>query len=188
MLKKLLRSGLKHMTNPLLVEVLRGTLVESRHCGAVAVVDANGDTVLALGDVDRPTYPRSSVKALQALPLVESGAADRFGLAEPALALACASHSGEPDHVATAQAMLAGAGLDASALRCGPHLPIHQPSAAALYRAGTTPSSLHNNCSGKHSGFLCLGCALGADPRGYLEADQPVQRAVKTTIESLSGF
>src|SRR5262249_29281322 len=117
------------MSNPVLVEVLRGNLVESRHSGAGAVVDADGSTVLAVGDIDRPTYPRSSVKALQALPLVESGAADRFGLSAPALALACASHSGEPDHVATAQAMLAGAGLDPSALRCGAHPPIHQPAA-----------------------------------------------------------
>src|SRR5262249_41393241 len=139
------------MTNPVLVEVLRGNLVESRHRGAVAVVDADGGTVLALGDIDRPTYPRSSVKALQALPLVESGAAARLGLADPALALACASPSGEPDHVAPAQAMLAGAGLDASALRCGAHPPIHQPAAVALYRAGATPSALLNNCSGKHS-------------------------------------
>jgi len=176
------------MSNPVLVEVLRGNLVESRHRGAVAVVDADGGTVLALGDIDRPTYPRSSVKALQALPLVESGAADRFGLSEPALALACASHSGEPDHVATAQAMLAGAGLDASALRCGAHPPIHQPAAVALYRAGATPSALHNNCSGKHSGFLCLACALGADPHGYIEPAHPVQREVRAAIESISGW
>jgi L-asparaginase II len=131
-------------------------------------------------------FPRSAVKALQALPLVESGAADR--LTDEELALACASHSGEPEHVATAQRILARAGLDAAALRCGAHSPIHQPSAAALYRAGQAPSALHNNCSGKHAGFLCLACALKADPRRYLDPGQPVQREVKATIESMSGY
>ena len=91
------------MSNPVLVEVLRGALVESRHAGAVAVVDADGGRVLALGDVEQPVYPRSAVKALQALPLVETGAADRYGLGPEALALACASHSGEPGHVAIAK-------------------------------------------------------------------------------------
>ncbi|MEA2907159.1 MAG: hypothetical protein QOI12_4546 [Alphaproteobacteria bacterium] len=176
------------MANPLLVEVLRGNLVESRHTGAVAVVDADGRAVLALGDIERPVFPRSAVKALQALALVESGAADRYGLTDPELALACASHGGEPGHVATAQRMLARAGLDASALRCGAHPPMHQPSAAALYRAGETPSALHNNCSGKHAGFLCLACAIGADPQGYIDAVHPVQREVKAAIESMSGF
>ncbi len=126
------------MSNPVLVEVLRGALVESRHTGAVAVVDADGGRVFSLGDVGQSVYPRSAVKALQALPLIESGAADRFGLEPEALALACASHSGEPGHVATAVRMLALAGLDASALECGAHWPIHQPSAQALARAGGT--------------------------------------------------
>jgi L-asparaginase II len=179
--------GLPFMTNPVLVEVLRGALIESRHRGAVALVDADGAVVLALGDIDRPVFPRSAVKALQALPLVETGAADRFALTDEELALTCASHSGEPGHVSAAQSMLARARLDAAALRCGAHPPIHQPSAAALYRAGETPSALHNNCSGKHAGFLCLACALKADPRGYVEPDHPVQREVKAAIEGISG-
>src|SRR5437660_9466132 len=95
------------MSNPVLVEVLRGALVESRHRGAVAVVDADGASVLALGDVARPVYPRSAVKPLQALPLVESGAADKYGLGDKELALACASHGGEPAHVEVASRMLA---------------------------------------------------------------------------------
>jgi len=175
------------MTDPVLVEVLRGAVVESRHRGAVAVVDADGASVLALGDIDRPVFPRSAVKALQALRLIETGAADRYGLTDQELALACASHNGEPGHVATAQAMLARIGLDATALRCGAHPPMHMPSLVALCRAGVEPSALHNNCSGKHAGFLCLACALGADPRGYLEPDHPVQREVKATIESVTG-
>src|SRR5258706_7585184 len=129
------------MSNPVLVEVLRGTLVESRHTGAVAVADAGGRRVLALGDVERPVYPRSAVKALQALPLVESGAADIYGLGPEELALACASHSREPGHVATATRMLSAAGLDPSALKCGAHWPIHQPSAQALARGGGTAAA-----------------------------------------------
>src|SRR5258705_7203239 len=175
------------MANPVLVEVLRGAVVESRHRGAVAVVDADGAAAFACGDVDRPVFPRSSVKALQALRLIESGAADRYGLTEHELALACASHGGEPGHVATAQLMLTRIGLDASALRCGAHPPMYGPSVAALYRAGEEPSALHNNCSGKHSGFLCLACMLGADPRGYIEPDHPVQREIKAVIESITG-
>ena len=153
------------MGNPILVEVVRGTLVESSHHGSVAVVDADGGSLLELGDVGRPVYPRSAVKALQALALIELGAADRFGLAEDELALACASHGGEPAHVATAARMLARAGLDAAALQCGVHWPLHQPSAQDLARAGGAPSALHNNCSGKHAGFLCAARAMGADAR-----------------------
>ena len=175
------------MRNPILVEVLRGGLVESRHCGAVAVVDADGRRALALGDIERPIYPRSAIKALQALALVESGAADRYGLGPPELALACASHSGESGHVTTATRMLALAGLDPTALKCGAHWPIHQPSAQALAREGGTATALHNNCSGKHAGFLCTACALEANRARYVEPAHPVQRLVKATLEGLGA-
>ncbi|MBM3530326.1 MAG: asparaginase [Alphaproteobacteria bacterium] len=175
------------MGNPVLVEVVRGALVESRHRGAVAVADPDGRTVFSIGDTERPVYPRSAIKALQALPLVESGAADRFGLAPEELALACASHGGEPDHVAAAMRMLARAGIEPSALRCGAHWPLHQPSAQALARSGGTAGALHNNCSGKHAGFLCTACALGADIASYTEPVHPVQREVKAVLEELGG-
>ncbi|HEX4555748.1 MAG TPA: asparaginase [Xanthobacteraceae bacterium] len=175
------------MSNPVLVEVTRGKLVESRHRGAVAVADADGAIVLGLGDVATPIFPRSAIKAVQALVLVESGGADRFGFGDEELALACASHGGEPGHVATVERMLAAAGLDASALACGAHWPLHQPSARALARAGGTASALHNNCSGKHAGFLCAACAMTADTRGYEAADHPIQRAVKAALEDLTG-
>ncbi len=175
------------MSNPILVEVTRGNLVESRHRGSVAVVDADGATVLALGDVTTPIYPRSAVKALQALVLMESGGADRYGLGDEALALACASHSGEPAHIATAERTLRAAGLDASALECGTHWPSHQASALALARSGGAASAIHNNCSGKHSGFLCAACAMGVETRGYVGPDHPVQREVKSVLESMTG-
>jgi L-asparaginase II len=174
------------MANPVLVEITRGSRVESVHRGAVCVVDADGATVLSLGDVTQPVFPRSAVKALQALPLVESGAADHYRLGDEDLAIACGSHGGEPAHVAVVEGMLAHAGLDAAALECGAHRPSHSASAEALVRAGGAPSALHNNCSGKHAGFLCVACHLGVDPRRYVEASHPVQRAVKSTIEELT--
>ncbi len=128
----------------------------------------DGKTVFALGDVDEPVYPRSAVKAIQALPLVESGAADAFGFGDRELALAQASHGGEPEHVAGVKAMLAAIGLDETALECGTHAPSHFTSAAELIRRGETPGPLHNNCSGKHANFLALARHLGVDHRGYV--------------------
>jgi L-asparaginase II len=175
------------MRNPALVDVWRGPRVESRHHGAVAVVDADGATVFALGDTAMPVYPRSAVKPIQALPLVESGAAERYGFGDEELALACASHGGEPAHVDVANRMLTRAGLDVAALECGTHWPSHQASTQALARNGAAPSALHNNCSGKHAGFLCAACALGAAPDAYAAPEHPVQRAVKAILEDLGG-
>jgi len=173
--------------NPILAEVLRGGRVESAHRGAVAVVDADGARVLALGDIERAVYPRSAVKALQALPLIETGAVDHFGLTDAELALACASHGGEPAHVEAVARMLARAGLDEGALQCGTHWPSHLPSAYALAREGQAASALHNNCSGKHAGMLCLACALEVDHRGYVKEAHPVQRLVTAALEDLYG-
>ncbi len=178
------------MSNPVLVEVIRGPLVESRHRGAVAVADTGGATVFAIGDVAQPVFPRSAIKALQAVALVERGAAERYGLGDEELALACASHSGEPAHVAGVERMLAKARLDPTALRCGAHWPIAQPAAAALARTGA-PSALHNNCSGKHAGFLCLACAMkadtGVDHADYWRVEHPVQREVRAVLEDFTG-
>jgi L-asparaginase II len=175
------------MSNPVLVEVIRGLRIESAHRGAAAVVDADGALVLALGHVDVPIYPRSAVKALQALVMMETGAADRFTFGEEELALACASHGGEPGHVAGVARMLSRTGLDQAALACGVHWPSHQASAHALARAGAMPSALHNNCSGKHAGFVCAACAMGVDHRGYVAPEHPVQRAVKAVIQEMAG-
>ena len=158
------------MANPVVVEVTRGDRIESAHRGAGAVVDADGRVVTAFGDVERAVYPRSAVKALQAMPLIESGAADRLGLSDKEIALACASHSGSEDHVAIARSMLAKAGRDASALECGAHWPLGETAARALARSGRTPNALHNNCSGKHAGFLCLSCAMGVEAEGLCRA------------------
>ena len=180
--------------NPVLVEVLRGETVESSHRGALAVLDADGAVLASLGNIDRPIFPRSAVKLLQALPLVESGAAERLGLADAELALACASHTGEDLHVRTATGMLAKAGLDAAALECGAHWPSLDTATRALAAAGREPTALHNNCSGKHSGFLCLACVLGGGDdlqrfaRGYVQREHPVMREVTAALQAVTGF
>jgi L-asparaginase II len=175
------------MDNPFLAEVLRGPLVESRHRGAVSVIDADGGTVLSIGHVERRVFPRSAVKALQALPLVESGIAESFGLSDAEIALACASHSGEPEHTATAAAMLEKAGQDLACLECGAHWPLAAEASRALAAAGKKPTALHNNCSGKHAGFVCLACGLGERPSGYSSAGHRVQEIVRGSLEDLTG-
>ena len=175
------------MANPVVAEIRRGSLVESRHRGSIAVIDSDGSIVYAVGDVDTLVYPRSAVKAMQALVLLEAGAAEQFKLGDEALALACASHGGEPKHVAVAEQMLAAAGVDASALECGVHWPSYAASAQALARSGKSATALHNNCSGKHAGFICAGRALGVDYRKYSDAAHPVQRAVKAVLQDLTG-
>lgn len=181
-------------TDPVLVEALRGGIVESFHRGAWAVVDADGALHGSQGDIERPIFPRSAVKVLQALPLVESGAAERYGLADEELALACASHGGEPAHAATAASMLAKAGVDEQALECGAHWPYHDGALKALAAAGRAPSALHNNCSGKHAGFVCLGCLMaeGGDRRaflrGYVRPEHPVMREVTAALQSTTGY
>ncbi|MBZ9844260.1 asparaginase [Mesorhizobium sp. CA5] len=175
------------MTNPVLVEVTRGEVVESAHRGAVSVFDADGKAVWEIGDTDRPVFPRSAVKAIQALPLVESGAADAYGFGNRELALACASHSGEPAHVELANAMLARAGLDRTALECGAHWPSSHDATIALARAGNVPNALHNNCSGKHSGFLCTCVHAGISHAGYVKAGHALQEMVRDAMQSVTG-
>lgn len=175
------------MANPVLVDVLRGAIVESRHRGAFVVMDADGAVVRSEGDVERPVFPRSAVKAIQALPFVESGAADAFGFGEKQLALACASHSGEPEHVRGAAAMLAASGLDESALECGPHWPSGEDATIALARSGGSPSQLHNNCSGKHAAFLCTCRHMGLAHRGYVDFGHGYQAMIRDVMEAVTG-
>lgn len=171
----------------ILVEVTRGGRIESRHAGAAVVVDADGRVLFGVGDTDAAVYPRSAVKALLALPLVETGAADRLGLSAAELALACSSHSGEPEHAEVAASMLAKAGRDVSTLECGTHWPTRVSSARNLAAAGLVPSALHNNCSGKHSGFICLACDQGHDTKGYIQPDHPTMRAVTAALAETTG-
>ena len=175
------------MSNPVLVDVMRGDVVESRHRGAIVVCDGDGSVVLSLGDVERPIFPRSAVKAIQALPLVESGAADAFGFSDEDLAFACASHSGEPGHAAKAAELLARAGLGVEALECGAHWPSGEEAAHDLAGRHETPTALHNNCSGKHSGFLCTCVHEGIDHRGYVRREHAEQQLVREALVGVTG-
>jgi L-asparaginase II len=175
------------MTNPILVEVTRGGVAESGHRGAVAVVDGKGKPVFSVGDIDQPIFPRSAIKGLQALPLIESGAAEKYSLTDAEIALACASHNGEPEHVATAAAMLTKAGRDLSALECGAQFPMRANAGHHLIRDDKAPTALHNNCSGKHAGFVCVACASGDDPGGYVKPEHPTMREVTAAVASMTG-
>ena len=173
--------------DPLLVEVTRGALVESRHRGRAAIVDAHARVLVCWGDLDRPVYPRSAVKPLQALPLVESGAADAFALTETELALACASHNGEPAHTQTVAAWLARIGCTVDDLACGAHEPVDGGTARAMIRAGEPAMALHNNCSGKHAGFLTTARHKGEPVKGYIDYVHPVQQRLLGVLEQMTG-
>jgi L-asparaginase II len=181
-------ASLTNSSNPILVETTRGEMVESRHTGSAAVVDGSGRVVRSWGDVDGPVFARSAIKPLQALPLIESGAAERFGLSDAEIALACASHRGEPIHVETVKRWLARADLGPRDLECGAHTPGNAAAAEGMIRAGEVPSAVHNNCSGKHSGFLTTARHLGEPTRGYIASEHPVQKRVRRVLEEMSGI
>lgn len=170
-----------------LIEVLRGPLVESHHHGSISVMDDEGREIFSWGDIKRAIYPRSAVKAIQALALVESGAAERFAFSDAELAMACASHSGEPMHIDAAGKVLKRLGLSEEALECGSHWPMSDQAARDLARADKTPSALHNNCSGKHCGFLALAVHRRLPPANYVAAEHPVQGEVRQMLEELVG-
>ena len=165
-----------------LVETTRGGIVESVHFGALAVADASADVRWSLGDPDLVAFPRSSWKPFQLQALVERGGVERFGFSEPEVAVMAASHSGEPMHVAAVQGILRKIDAPPAALACGAHAPMLLEAAIALEAAGESPTALHNNCSGKHSGMLALARLLGAPLPGYLDPGHPAQRAIREGI------
>ncbi|MCG6884049.1 MAG: asparaginase [Silicimonas sp.] len=165
-----------------LAEVTRGPFVESRHFGHAVITRADGEIVEAWGDPSKVVLPRSSAKMLQALPLLESGAGAHLDTRQ--LALACASHSGEQRHVDLVNAWLADLGLDEHALCCGPQPSQDEALFEAMIREGVAPTRVHNNCSGKHAGFLTLTRHLNASP-DYVDPEHPVQRAVRTAMEEV---
>lgn len=171
------------MTNPVLVQVTRGPVIENRHRAAAAICTSTGAVVEVWGDVDAAILPRSAIKILQALPLLESGAAEAAWLDPEHLALACASHEGAALHTSKVAAWLSALGLSPDDLLCGPQRP-RDPEVRAKDR---TPTRLLNNCSGKHAGFLTLARHIKADLRGYLDPDAPVQTAVATAFAEVTG-
>ncbi|MDU8912737.1 asparaginase [Aestuariicoccus sp. MJ-SS9] len=169
-----------------MVEIRRGPLAESLHSGHAVICDATGAIVEAWGDPGAVVLPRSSVKMIQALPLIASGAARAHGLGGTQLALACASHEGAPLHVDAVNAWLADLGLGEDDLRCGPQPSRDKALKMAMIRAYEPPCQVHNNCSGKHTGFLTLARHLGAGPE-YIDPDHPVQQAVREVTEEVTG-
>lgn len=172
--------------NPVLAEVWRGPVLECVHRGSAVAVDADGNVEAAWGNPDRVMLPRSACKMLQALPLVESGAAEAAGLTDAHLALACASHDGAQLHVDLVQAWLATLGLGDDALRCGGHPPLSAAARHALRASGEPVCQAHDQCSGKHTGFLTFNRHLGGGPE-YVDPDHPVQRAVRAATEEMAG-
>ncbi len=168
-----------------LLEVVRGEMVESVHRGHVVVCDGAGEVVEAWGAPETVIYPRSSCKMLQALPLLESGAG--ADLSDRQVALACASHQGARVHTEAVESWLRAMGLGEADLRCGAHVPYATDAQADLIRAGEAPCQLHNNCSGKHAGFLTLNRHLGGGA-DYVEPDHPVQIAVRRAFEEVTAM
>lgn len=172
---------------PVVIEVTRGPVVESRHEGAAAIVKADGTVVDSWGDIDARILPRSANKPIQAMAFVESGAVEKFGLGKEHIALACASHNGEKRHVETVRTWLRKTGLSEADLECGTHPPRLQASIEALVRENAMPTAAFNNCSGKHSGFLSTALAYGEPTDGYIKYDHPVQQRLRQVMSDLSG-
>ena len=177
------------MTEPnILVKVTRGELTENMHRGHIAVVDVEGKLLYSVGDPYHVTYWRSSAKPIQALPVVESGAAEAYGFIAAHLALFCASHSGEEFHTRAVTEILKAADLDATLLNCGVHMPYHADTARQMNKQGQEATAVHCNCSGKHSGMLALAKHRGFDLGQYTQADHPLQQLVLDYIADLARY
>jgi len=165
----------------------RDGIVEATHFGAIAVCAADGRLLAHAGNPESVQYWRSASKPIQALSVITSGAADRFGFSQRELAQMCASHSGSAMHTETVLGILGKLGLDESALQCGIHPPGDATERERLASAGEKPGPRHNNCSGKHSGMLATCLALDADPASYLELGHPVQKLIAEQLSLMSG-
>ncbi len=172
---------------PVLVRLWRAAHLESQHRGAWVLVDTSGAVRDGEGDWNQAVFPRSATKSLQALPLLESGAAEHLGFGDDELALTLASHHAEPAHVTRVATLLARLGLAPEHLQCGAQVPLSSSARRELLLRGERPSALHNNCSGKHAGFLALALHLGADPSSYLHFEAPGQRLVRDAVAQMSG-
>ena len=152
--------------------------MESIHHIAACAADARGRVLFEMGSIDVPVFLRSSAKPFIAAAAIRAGARERFGLEPHEVAVMAASHTGEDFHVAAVRSILQKIGLDENALQCGVHPPYNAAAAARLQRDGSEPTPPYNNCSGKHAGILALSILLGADPRSYLNLDNPAERAI----------
>ncbi len=175
------------IANPVLAELVRGNWVENRHRGAFCVMDGQGNIIASAGDIETAIFPRSAIKSMQALALFRSGAVEKFKLDSKSIALACASHLGEADHVAGVRATLKSIGCTEGDLECGSHPPSSRAAREKLRNSGGAPGAVHNNCSGKHAGMLAVARALGVPTKNYSTPEHPVQKLVRTCIQDLMG-
>ncbi|MEL7625315.1 MAG: asparaginase [Anaerolineaceae bacterium] len=171
-----------------LVELTRGGIVESIHFGALAAVDSDGKLLLSYGNPDLVTFPRSSMKPFQALPLVEHGGVEAFGLTDEELAIMCASHTGTDEHVRVLKSIHQKVGLQLSDLQCGVHWPIDKETTFQMRVRGEEPNSYRHNCSGKHSGMLTQAKLLGQSLSDYLSLDHQVQKNIREAVSSMCGM
>ncbi len=169
-------------SNPVLAEVTRNNMVESIHRGSYAIVGINGDLLASEGDITSPVFPRSAIKPMQALPLIESGAASAFGFTKAEIAVACSSQVGESSHIEAVRAMLKKAGIEESFLGCGAHWPSSESAMRSLVAAGKHPQNVHNNCSGKHTGMLATAKYFGESLENYVNTAHPVQKRIQSVI------
>ena len=174
--------------NPVLVQVWRGDAVESQHRGAWVVCDSSGTTIDGVGAWRAPVFTRSAVKSLQALPLLETGAAQRYAFTDAEVTLALSSHNGEPCHTEPVAALLARLGLSAADLQCGPQPPGDTEVRFQMRNEGRKPTALHNNCSGKHAGFLALALHLNVPVREYLARGSASQRLVQKAVADMANL
>lgn len=171
-----------------MVSVYRGGFLESVHQGSVAVVDDSGKLIAWAGDPSFRTFIRSAAKPLQAIPMLEAGGAETYDLTPSEIALICASHGGESHHVATAAALLRKGDFDESDLVCAPHIPYDEKAAAELKQSGETPTPLHNNCSGNHSGLLLCSQLMDQPPEHYPDMESVVQKRILRLIAEFADL
>ncbi|MES2689990.1 MAG: asparaginase, partial [Bacteroidota bacterium] len=174
--------------NPVLVEVYRGGVLESFHRGAVCIVNERNEIIFNVGDPHQVCYPRSAMKLLQVLPLVEQGGIERFGFTLQEIAVMCGSHNAEPEHVEVVNSILAKTGLDKNALNCGPQYPSSKKEANELIKYDKKPHHIHNNCSGKHAGMLAMCVLMNWPVKDYINPQHPLQQMILETCSTLYEY
>lgn len=174
--------------NPILVEVYRNEVLESFHRGVVCVADENGNVVYSEGDVQQVCYPRSAMKFLQVIPLLEHGGKEEFNFTLEEIAVMCGSHSAQPEHLQAVASILAKIGLDKSALHCGPQYPTSKKDTNELIRKGEPPHDIHNNCSGKHAGMLAMCALMGWETNDYINPQHPLQQLILDTCSAFYEY
>lgn len=178
----------KNMSNPILVEVYRAGVLESFHRGVICVVNRKGEVIFSKGDIQQLCYPRSAMKLLQVLPLLEQGGVEKFGFTLEEIAIMCGSHNAEPEHLRMVQSILEKIGENKDQLFCGPQYPTSKKDADELIRSNIKPHHIHNNCSGKHAGMLALCKLTGADTTDYIKPSHPIQRLIMEACAAMYEY